>query len=140
MIQYNKAAEIDPNYYYINLHLGRLYRKQGNYKEAIEVFKEIGDNLALGYTYAVSGERDKAVEILNEFLEQSKKGRKPFATIAIRYGVLGENDKAFEWLEKAYEERQSFPLLWIKTDYEWDPLRSDPRFTALLKKMGLPTE
>ena len=49
---------------------------------------------------------------------------------------LGDNDQAFEWLESAYQERD-VQLISIKVDPVWDPLRSDPRFQDLLKKMGL---
>ena len=55
---------------------------------------------------------------------------------AVIYAALGEKDQAFAWLEKAYEER-SFFLPFIKTRIEYDPLRSDPSFKKLLKKMGL---
>ncbi len=140
MVNFQKGIEIDPNGLFLQNHLGRLYRKQGNYTKAIEVFKERNNKFALGYTFAVSGDRDKAVEILHEYLERSKKENGLSDSIAMLYGVLGENDRAFEWLDQAYEAHQNFPLLWIKTDYEWDPIRPDPRFKALLKKMGLPED
>jgi len=139
MVNFQKGIEIDPDFWPLHLHLGRLYRKQGNYTKAIGIFKERNDKFPLGYTFAVSGERDKAVEILHELLERSKKENGLSDNIAMLYGVLGENDRAFEWLEKVYEARQNI-LLWIKTDYEWDPIRSDPRFTALLRKMNLPED
>jgi len=53
--------------------------------------------------------------------------------------VVGEIDKAFEWMNKAYEEN-SFSLLWLICDSEWDPIRSDPRFTEMLIKMNLPLD
>jgi hypothetical protein len=58
-----------------------------------------------------------------------------YAQIAKVYAALGESDQAFQWLEKAYEGHRL--LLWLKVDPEYDPLRSDPRFSALLRKMGL---
>jgi adenylate cyclase len=52
------------------------------------------------------------------------------------YTGLGEKEKAFEWLDRAFQEHDQ-PLGFIKTAVVWDSLRSDPRYTALLQKMGL---
>ena len=52
------------------------------------------------------------------------------------YTGLGEKDKAFEWLEKGYEDR-SVSFLVLKVNPVYDPLRSDPRFTGLLRRMNL---
>ena len=51
--------------------------------------------------------------------------------------ALGEKDKAFEWLGKVYEERDGM-LIWLKVDHGCDPLRSDPRFADLVRRVGLP--
>ena len=142
MEQYLKAKEINPEHAYPEYHLARLYYNRGNkgdYEEAIRIIQELierGLNMwfHLGYTYALSGEREKAEQILNTFLEQYRKGKKPFSAIAMIYAGLGENDKAFEWLEKAGG------TLFLKCDPEWNPIRSDPRYKALLKKMGLPED
>lgn len=60
----------------------------------------------------------------------------PFATLTIG---LGEKDQALAWLEKAYEARSSW-LIWLGVDPVYDPLRSDPRFQALLRRMKLPPQ
>ena len=52
------------------------------------------------------------------------------------YAGLGDKDQAFKWLEKGYDERAA-PLFYIKVDPIWDPLRSDPRFDDLLRRIGL---
>jgi hypothetical protein len=57
--------------------------------------------------------------------------------IAILYADLDDKDRAFEWLNTAYQERD-FNLLSLKTDFQLDPLRSDPRFAELVRKVGLP--
>ena len=138
MEQFRKVSEITPNfptYYYF----GYLYLKKGNYKEAIEVFQKdvfFWSHGGLGFAYGMSGERDKAKQLIRELIEQKKGKYVPSYFIAEIYSGLGENDKAFEWLEQAYEERDS-QLVYMKVFPEWDPLRSDPRFKALLKKAGL---
>jgi len=58
--------------------------------------------------------------------------------IALVYTGLGDKDKAFEWLENAYNERNHW-LIWIKVEPRFDSLRSDPRFTDLLRRIGLPS-
>ena len=56
--------------------------------------------------------------------------------IAKIYFQLGENEEGWKWLEKAYDER-AYMLIFIKIDPFYDNIRSDPRFQALLKKVGL---
>jgi hypothetical protein len=58
-------------------------------------------------------------------------------TIGSLYANLGNKDEAFRWLNTAYQERDA-NLLGLKTDYLLDPLRSDPRFPELVRKVGLP--
>ncbi len=58
--------------------------------------------------------------------------------IATIHAALGEKDLAFEWLQKAYEDRSGW-LVYLKIDPMFDPLRSDPRFTDLLRRVGLPS-
>ncbi len=57
--------------------------------------------------------------------------------MAYVYAALGEADAAFEWLEKAYERRQ-LTVTWIRVDPFFDPLRSDPRFEDLVRRIGFP--
>ena len=56
--------------------------------------------------------------------------------MALFYMALNDNDQAFYWLEKAYEQHD-YSLNWAKVDPAFDPMRSDPRFIELLKKIGL---
>jgi hypothetical protein len=53
------------------------------------------------------------------------------------YADLGDKDQAFKWLNIAYQERD-FSLIGLKTDFLLDPLRSDPQFAELVRKVGLP--
>ena len=90
----------------------------------------------LGCIYAVAGERKKAMEVLEELLSQSQHRYVSNYGIAMLYACLGENNKAFEYLDKAYEDRDG-SLYRVKFDQRLENLHSDPRFKALLKKMGL---
>ena len=139
MEQYQKAREINPNFE-PNWATGSLYWPQGKYKEALDVFlmwRGPWSRARVGITYALSGEREKAEEIIRELKERKKEEFVPSVCIAVVYCGLGENDSAFEWLEKAYEEKNA-NLIFIKAWPEFDNIRSDPRYTALLKIMGLP--
>jgi hypothetical protein len=57
--------------------------------------------------------------------------------LAIAYAGLGDKDRGFEWMETAYRERAAW-LTFLKVDPALDPLRSDPRFADLLRRIGLP--
>ena len=65
-------------------------------------------------------------------------GRGHEVGIALRYQDAGDNDRAIDWLEKAYEEHD--PSLPYLGNPLYDPLRSDPRFQALLRRMNLPED
>ena len=145
--QLQKTLELDPNFLLAQDTLGHAYVQKSMYKEGIAEFQKAlailpGNALALsglGYAYAVSGRRAEAQKVLDQLAEISKQKYVPAASRAAIYAGLGDKDKAFEWLEKAYEERSivigsGHP---IKVDPVWDPLRSDPRFADLLRRMNL---
>jgi tetratricopeptide (TPR) repeat protein len=60
--------------------------------------------------------------------------------MASAYALVGDKDKAFEWLDKAYEEHEGGDITLLKTEFTWKNLHGDPRFSALLRRMGLPEE
>jgi len=92
---------------------------------------------ALGQAYAVAGESDKAEEVLEELEKWSKQYYvSPFHRGRI-YAALGQREQAFAWFEAAYKER-SFYLSWFNVEPELDPLRSDPRFKSLLRRLSFP--
>ena len=90
---------------------------------------------SLAHVYAVSGRTADAEHILNE-LKQRAKGNNLTYQIADVYIGLGEKEEAFRWLDKAFEERSGW-LTWIAVEPKLDPLRSDPRFADLLRRMRL---
>ena len=130
--------------------LGMAYEQKSLIKEAIVEFQNAVDNwkdnflpLAdLGHAYGIAGKKKEAQEILEKLLaekllEKSKRIYVSAYDIAAVYVGLGEKDQAFEWLSQALEERSGF-LVYIKCDRRFDGLRSDPRYEALLKRIGLP--
>jgi TolB-like protein/cytochrome c-type biogenesis protein CcmH/NrfG len=139
-----EALELTPNNPPTIANLGLAYAKKGEYEEAISTLQE-GVKLfrenpfltsALGYAYGVAGKKGEAQKIVNGFIEISKKRYFPPMLVSRVYAGMGEVDKAIEWLEKAYEERDPVFFL-VKSAPSHDYMHSDPRFVALLRKMGL---
>lgn len=142
--QYKKALELDPDFARTHFFLGLAYISNSMFEEAIaEIKKAItfsGENTVmlalLASAIAMSGKKDEATKILKDLKKRLKRGYVPSFNLAILYMGLDEKASAFEWLEKAYQERSSW-LVSLKVEPILDGLRSDPRFTALLKKVGL---
>jgi hypothetical protein len=82
-----------------------------------------------------TGERDKAVDLIQELEERSRPGFSHASELAVIYAALGETDKATDWLEKGAAEKFNSGVL-IRPGF--DPLRSNARFQALLRRIGLP--
>ncbi len=128
--------EVYPNNFAVIYQMGWNYLFKGMYQEAL-VFADKGPTFHHRiYIYAVAGRRNEALKILAELQEFSKRHYHDAFWTAVAYVGLGDRDKAFEWLNKAYEER-SASMVFLKTEPAVDPLRSDPRFVALCKKIGL---
>ena len=145
MRQYRRTLDFDANFSVAYWGLGLVYEELGKYDEAIAHMKRAaelsGGSLvhlaALGRAYAVASRKDEALGVLEELKALSRKGFVPSADVALIHVALGDGDGAFAWLEKAYEEHADlvaemnvFPGL--------DPIRSDPRFADLLRRIGLP--
>ena len=90
----------------------------------------------LATAYAISGERTEARRLLAKLITLSKRSSNVSNQIAAAYLALGNKNEALAWLEKAYNERSGLILLHL--DPAWDPLRSDPRFIDLTRRIGLP--
>ncbi len=87
--------------------------------------------------YAMTGKRDAAQKLLDDLQALSKERYFSPHHIALIYAALGQKDQAFEWLEKTYEDRAGW-LVWLQLEPTLDPLRSDPRFQDLLRRMNFP--
>jgi serine/threonine protein kinase/tetratricopeptide (TPR) repeat protein len=141
----NKALEVDPNHSMTHVYLGWTYEAQGKYKEAIRCYlrsNELSGGLKYGdigmaCCYALMGKRDEARKILNNIIEYSKGNYISSVAISWVFAALGEKDEVFAWLEKAFRDRDPFLLSYVKNLNRFDPVRSDPRFIGLLRRIGL---
>lgn len=142
--QCRQVIDLEPNYamgYYFR---GMVYEEMGCYPQAISELQkaiELGGRSihhigVLGYIYSRAGEREKAMELLNEIKERVEQGSSSASWVARVYAGLEETDEVFEWLDRAYEKRDS-SLVYIQCEHEFSGVRADPRFTGLLKKIGL---
>ena len=143
--QMQKTIELDPNYVSVHDALGMVYVQKSMYKEGIaEIEKALaispdnpGPLSRLGNAYAVSGRRTEAQNVLGRLKQLSKQKYVSSALFAFVYAGLGEKDQAFESLQKAYDDRSIGSLTSVNVSPVWDPLRSDPRFADLLRRMNL---
>lgn len=142
--QMRKSLEMDPNFARGHWAISEPLEQKQQYEEAIAELQkarqldETPIMLALlGHVYAVTGKRSEAEKIIGELNEQSKRMYVDPYFLAQIHTALGDRDKAFQELEKAYEEHSSW-LVWLKVEPKFDSLRSDPRFTNLVQRIGLP--
>ena len=140
-----KALDLDPTHSDASIVLGRMYVTRRDYPKAIAELERmlatqknreplvIG---ALAHAYARGGRREEALRLVDE-LRQRENSVTPFALIWADAG-LGENDEAFDRLERAYTGHWD-RMVWLKVDPLLDPLRSDPRFDELVRRVGFLT-
>jgi DNA-binding winged helix-turn-helix (wHTH) protein/tetratricopeptide (TPR) repeat protein len=140
--QYGRALDLDPNFPLAHFCIGLVYERQRKYEEAIAEMRQaraLGMNDAgalIGYIYAVSGRRREAQRILDELNKSSERERVTAFARALIYVGLGDKERAFEWLEKAYANRE-WHLWMLKERTGLDLVRADPRYTDLLRRLGL---
>jgi serine/threonine-protein kinase len=138
------ALELNPTSWHANHMLGMAYRLNSNCSEAIDAFQTAislagrhpWSIMELGLTYLASGSRSQAEAVYDELSSRWNQEYVPPTTLSFLSAALGRFDEAFEWLERAYDERDML-MTWVKLLPHFDPLRDDPRFTVVLKTMGL---
>lgn len=138
--QCRKTLELDEHSAEARTCLGFVYERKGMYREALREYERAAE---LGYpawpqiarASALAGRRTEAKRLLRRLQEDWRQGqaRSPYA-IAKVCDALGERDEVFAWLDKAYEEHDH-TLIALAADPEWDPLRSDQRFTRLAQRI-----
>jgi len=146
--QFKVTLQMDPSFLAAHEGLVKCYQQKQMENEAIEeLITEMrfagADDLAgqIRSTYQSTGYggavRGLYLTKLHQYQQGAKETYVPPLVFANLYSLLDEKDQAFEWLEKAYQERSS-KLTDLKLDPDYDNIRSDPRFSALVKKIGLP--
>ena len=146
--QYDRAAQsfqqfldTNPHFWPLHLFLGQVYEQQGQYAKAlVELHQAEGPTLqatsVIGHVFARSGQRPEAEKILRELIGRSNTAYLPPTYIARIYAGLGEKDEAIAWLEKGFALRDSH-MEFLGVDPTFDGLRSDTRFTDLLRRLNL---
>ncbi len=140
-----KMLQIESRYFPAHLDLGRAYEQKKMFDQAIaELVKarEMSNDdplvlAALGHAYAVAGKTVDAQKTLELLLEKSNTGIVRPYEIAKVYAGLGDKEQALAWLDKALQDRSPW-LLKLKTEPNFSPLRSDPRFQTLVQQIRPP--
>ena len=139
-----KTLELDPGFIMVHRLISLCYLAKGMYDEAItknQFWGELTRNpgktqVALAGIYAASGRREEALKIVEQEEIETILSGNDYRGVALVYAALRENDKAFFWLEKSIQQHEE-SLCSIKVDPKMDPIRSDPRFSNILQKIGL---
>ena len=136
-----EALDLNPDFPMGLYVLGTLYAQKDMYDKAIEAHQKatVGNPVwgrwGLAHTYALAGRREDARKIAAELAEQGNPMH--YWSLAEIYTALGEKDEAFRWLEAAYEYPHPWTP-WIGKNPFLEPLRDDPRFQDLLRRMNFP--
>jgi serine/threonine-protein kinase len=149
-----KVIEMDPNYVRSHFYLAYVYEEKGMFDEALTELEKAnlleGDSpselakgkAAIRNAFRLSGARGYWRMRLDIVKDEARRGKRLYfagnsTNMAQLHARVGERDQAFEWFEKVYEDREP-SLLWLKVAPDCDNLRSDPRFTDLLRRVNFP--
>jgi tetratricopeptide (TPR) repeat protein len=135
------TLQLDPNYFYLDSNLAAAYREKGNFAEAIALYTKAQEathfpSSGLAITYSRMGRQIEARKILDQLVQQSQTRYVSAPSVAAVYVAFSEKEEAFRWLERAFEEHSGI-LQWIAFLPEFRPLRPDPRFPQLLRRIGV---
>jgi tetratricopeptide (TPR) repeat protein len=143
--QSRKTLELDAGFGFGYFWSGLALEQKSRFEDAIASFRRAFEltggfdqaQAALAHALAIVGRRDEAEDVLRQIEHPSPPRYVHSYARAIGYAALGEQDLAFNWLEKAFEEVETWLTVFVKCDPRLDPLRSDPRFVDLLRRMRL---
>lgn len=132
---------MDPLTLWSKIRLSQAYAQVEQYREAIDTLKDMNNGAAefeRARVYALAGRRQDAVRVL-EAGEAGARGpnREAAYDLALIHTALGQKDAAFHWLNVAYDERV-YQVIYLRVDPRLDSLRADPRYAALVRRVGFP--
>ena len=138
------ALRTDSTFAVGHLYLGRVLQFNGQLDSALAHFAAMGPLRSWvptiageGYVFAQQGRRDRARDVLRQLDSLSRTEYVTSYAVALVHVALAQPDSAFAWLNKAVDERTHW-LLWLNRDRRWDPIRGDPRFRAIARRVGVP--
>jgi TolB-like protein/Tfp pilus assembly protein PilF len=143
--QYQKTLALDPSFTNAHFFLGRAYEGNGMYDQAVSEYVKSAnvngfrteDLAKMKDAYAKGGWKAYLQASLDQMLAREKQGYVPPYMVASIYARLGQKDQTFAYLEKGLRERD-FRTSLVKVSFEFDSLRSDPRYADFIKRIGLP--
>ncbi len=144
LVQFRRVLELDPDFPMAWIGIGDIAVVQERIPDAVssyskgyashpDRFLSLG---RLGYAQARAGRQAEARQALRQLTQSAEQGRQVAVPLALVHLGLGETDQTFHWLDRAFAEHDHY-LLDLKIEPLWAPLRNDPRFQALLRKIGL---
>jgi eukaryotic-like serine/threonine-protein kinase len=143
--QYQKTLDLDPSFATARFFLGRAYEGKGMYDQAVAEYVKAADTggsqavelAKIKEVYAKGGWKAYLQTSLDQTLAAEKRGYIPPFVIASFYARLGQTDQTFAYLEKGLKERD-FRITLVKVSFEFDSIRSDPRYADFIKRIGMP--
>jgi serine/threonine-protein kinase len=147
--QLRRTLELDSNYFFAEMLLGQVHEQKGRFREAAAAFErarritgEAGKTppeilAGLVRSYSLGGKRAEAIKAFEELKRLMDVRNVSRHDLAVASLALGEKEQALDWLEKGYEDRNWW-MPWLKVEPRFDPLRSEPRFQELVRRVGLP--
>jgi len=142
---FQKVISLDPQFARAHTRLGIAYVAKKNYSAALREFQQSAElsgsdpylDGLMGYAQALSGNSAGASEVMTDLAARAKRHQfVPAFSLALVSIGLGDRSGAAEWLDRAYQDRSTY-MVYAKVDPLLDPVRSDPRFSGLLQRMGL---
>jgi serine/threonine-protein kinase len=138
------ALRADSNFALGRFYLGRIHQSRGRLDSALAAYHSTGPLrdwvptiAAVGHVYGTQGRRQEALATLTRLDSLSRHEYVTAYAVALVHASLGQRDSAFAWLDRGVAERTHW-LVWLRRDSRWAPIRSDPRFETLARRLKLP--
>jgi DNA-binding winged helix-turn-helix (wHTH) protein/tetratricopeptide (TPR) repeat protein len=140
------VLSLTPDFSPSHLWLGRTSQELGRFDDANEQYRGVAERApdwcvaiaARGCAAGEAGYRAEAIGALRELEALAQRAFVSPYSVAVVHAGLGDHESALAWLERAFEERSNW-LVWLRLDPRWSTMRADPRFEALVRRMGFPT-